>query len=767
VTVEVGDRAAGAVATALGLPLDPVQRTVELLDGGNTIPFIARYRKEVTSGLDEVAIGTIAERLAAWRALEERRADVRRLIEEVGALTPELGTAIAAAPSIAALDDLYLPYRPKRRTRATIARERGLEPLAALMLAQQPATTPRERLAMPFVDSERGVESVEDALAGARDIVAEAVNEHAGARAALRALFLRAGMVAVTAPAAAEKDPRGAYATYYAFSLRAAAVVPHQTLALNRGEKSGVLRVALQAPEAGALALIARWFAPNHRSPLAGDLREAAADAYRRLLAPSLDNETRRTLTERAEEHAISVFARNLRALLLQPPLRGRTVLGLDPGFRTGCKVAVVDPTGKPLAIDTVYPHPPANRAEEALVTLRRLVTAHGVSVIAIGNGTASRETEHLVARLIDRVQEKDKDRDLAYVIVSEAGASVYSAAPIARAEFPDLDVTARGTVSIARRLQDPLAELVKVPPQSVGVGLYQHDVDEKRLAAALDRVVESAVNFAGVDANTASATLLAHVAGVKGRVAENIVAYRNANGPFKTRRELLKVPALGPATFLQAAGFIRIPGGVEPLDDTFIHPESYAGARKVIALILSDDTGSAGVSPVPGGVGTGETPALPDDSALLGATGSRLSARAAAYRVMVLADEGSRRDVAAAVGLGEPTLLDALENLVKPGLDPRAELPPPLLRRDVLSLDDLREGMALQGTVRNVVDFGAFVDIGLKNDGLVHRSELGPRHVRDPLEVVSVSDIVTVRVLSIDKERGRIALSMRETAVS
>ena len=743
--VEAGvgaEAGAQVIAAALGLPRGAVTRTVELLDGGNTIPFIARYRKEMTSGLDEVAIGTIAERLEAWRALEERRADVRRLVEEVGALTPALDAAIAAAPSIAALDDLYLPYRPKRRTRATMARERGLAPLAELILAQQTGAPPREELARPFVDAARGVESVEDALAGARDIVAEAVAEHADVRAALRALFLRAGVITATAPDAAATDPTRTYATYYEFTLRAAAMVPHQTLALNRGEKGGVLRVALAVPEADALALIARHFASNPRASLADDLREAAADSYRRLLAPSLERETRATLTERAEEHAISVFARNLRALLLQPPLRGRTVLGLDPGFRTGCKVAVVDPTGKPVALDTVYPHPPQNHTEEALKTLQRLVQAHGVGVVAIGNGTASRETEHLVARLIDRVQDKDKDRAkegdsaLAYVMVSEAGASVYSASPVARAEFPDLDITARGTISIARRLQDPLAELVKVPPQSVGVGLYQHDVDEKRLTGALDRVVESAVNFAGVDANTASAPLLAHVAGVTKRVAENIVAYRNANGPFRTRRDLLKVTGLGPATFLQAAGFIKIPGGAEPLDDTFIHPESYTATRALIALLPSDAV-------------------------------QRLPTRAAEFRAALLADEGLRRDAASEVGLGEPTLLDVLENLAKPGLDPRSALPPPLLRRDVLSLDDLSEGMVLRGTVRNVVDFGAFVDIGLKNDGLVHRSELGQRGqrpVRDPLEVVSVGDIVTVRVLSVDKERGRIALSMRDT---
>jgi protein Tex len=729
-TVMTAEAPAGPVAAALGLPRQAVARTVELLDAGNTIPFIARYRKEATGGLDEVAIGHVAERVAAWRALEERRADVRRLIEEAGALTPELDAAIAAAPSLAALDDLYLPYRPKRRTRATIARERGLEPLAQMILAQERLAQSRDELARPFVDPERGVQTAEEALAGARDVVAETINEHAAVRAALRALFARSGIITAVAPDAAEKDPARTYATYYSFTARVSAVAPHQMLALNRGEKAGVLRLTVEAPEGEGLAIVAQHFAPRARSPLAADLRDAAVDAYRRLIAPSLERETRTTLTDAAEEHAIGVFARNLWALLLQPPLRGRTVLGIDPGFRTGCKVAVVDPTGKPLAVDTIYPHPPQNKAEEALATLHKLVAAHGVSVIAIGNGTASRETEHLVARLIDRLH--GKEVNLAYAIVSEAGASVYSASPVARAEFPDLDVTARGTISIARRLQDPLAELVKVPPQSIGVGLYQHDVDAKRLAAALARVVESAVNFAGVNANTASAALLSHVAGMTRRVAENMVAYRNANGPFAIRRDFLKVSGLGPATFTQAAGFLKVPGGTNPLDDTFIHPESYGATERLIALMPGD-------------------------------TGGRLSDRAARFHAAVLADDGLRRDVAAQVGLGEPTLLDVLENLAKPGLDPRAELPPPLLRRDVLTLDDLREGMVLKGTVRNVVDFGAFVDIGLKNDGLVHRSELGPRFVRDPLEVVSVGDTVTVRVLSVDRERGRVALSMRD----
>ncbi len=721
-----------AVAAELGLSHSAVARTIELLDAGNTLPFIARYRKEATGGLDEVAIGRVAERLAAWRALEERRADVLRLIAEAGALTPELEAAIAAAPSIAVLDDLYLPYRPKRRTRATIARERGLDPLAQLILAQEPMTQTRQELAQPFVDAEREVPTAEDALAGARDIVAEAVSEHAETRAALRALFGSAGTVAVSAPEAATADPSRTYATYYDLSLRVAQLLPHQTLAINRGEKAGVLRVAVEAPEGDALSIIGRNFPPDARSPLAEDLREAGVDSYRRLLAPSLEREVRNNLTEAAEEHATTVFARNLRALLLQPPLRGQTILGIDPGFRTGCKVAVIDPTGKPLAFATIYPHPPQNQTEQALKTLEQLVAAHGAAVVAIGNGTASRETEHLVARLIDRVA--GRGHTLAYTMVSEAGASVYSASPAARAEFPELDVTARGTISIARRLQDPLAELVKVPPQSVGVGLYQHDVEEKRLAAALDRVVESAVNFAGVDVNTASAALLSHVAGLNKRTAESIVAYRNAQGPFATREQMRKVPGIGPATFQQAAGFLKIPGGVNPLDDTFIHPESYAATERLIALMPAED-------------------------------GARLSERAGRFREALLGDAAFRDEVAVEAGVGEPTLLDILENLAKPGRDPRSDLPPPLLRRDVLTLDDLHEGMVLQGTVRNVVDFGAFVDIGLKNDGLIHRSEMGSRFVRDPLTVVSVGDIVTVRVVSIDKERGRIALSMRGTA--
>src|SRR3989440_226639 len=538
--------AAGPVAAALGLPRPAVARTVELLDGGNTIPFIARYRKEATGGLDGVATGHVAGRVAAWRALEERRADVRRLIEEAGALTPELDAAIAAAPSLATLDDLYLPYRPKRRTRATIARQRGLEPLAQMILAQERLAQSRDELGLPFVDPERVVHT-----------------------------------------------------------------------------------------EGEALAIVAQHFAPRARSPLADDLRDAAVDAYRRLIAPSLERETRTTLTEVAEEHAIGVFARNLRALLLQPPLRGRTVLGIDPGFRTGCKVAVVDPTGKPLAADTIYPHPPQNKADEALATLHTLVAAHGVSVIAIGNGTASRETEHLVARLIDRLH--GKDVNLAYAIVSEAGASVYSASPVARAEFPDLDVTARGTISIARRLQDPLAELVKVPPQSIGVGLYQHDGDQKQLKEALDGVVESCVNYVGVDLNTAWASLLTYVAGVGPQLARGIVQWRNDRGAFATRAQLMKVPKLGPRAFQQAAGFLKVPGGTNPLEDTFIHPESYGATERLIALMP-------------------------------GATGGRLSERAARFRAAVLAADGLRRDVAAQVGLGEPTLLDVLENLAKPG---------------------------------------------------------------------------------------------------
>jgi uncharacterized protein len=605
-----------------------------------------------------------------------------------------------------------------------MARERGLAPLADLILAQ--AAGERNALAAQYVNPEAEVPAVEDALAGARDIVAEVIAEDAAVRGDLRELFASQGTVAVTL-ADAGKDPGQTYAHYYQFAEQLATAPPHRILAINRGEREGALKVSVEAPEDRATGVLARHYPADDRSSLAGDLRRAAHDSLERLLAPSLEREMRADLTNRAEAHAIGVFAANLRPLLLQPPLRGRTVIGIDPGYRTGCKVAVVDETGRVLATGAIFPHPPQARRDEAKAALRSLVRTHGATVFAVGNGTAGRETEALVAELIGEM-----GGDLGYMMVDESGASVYSVSAVAREEFPDRDATERGAISMARRIQDPLAELVKVDPKAVGVGLYQHDVDQKELAAALDGVVESAVNFAGVDVNTASAALLAHVAGLNRKVAASVVRYREDHGKFRARSDLRKVPSLGPRTFEQAAGFLKVPDGPDLLDHTFIHPESYAACRRLIERLPPPQEGEG----------------LPGRAARLGRDLAAQPARRAA--------------LAAELGIGEPTLADILENLARPGLDPRASLPPPILRTGVLSLDDLRVGMVLQGTVRNVVDFGAFVDIGLKQSGLVHVSEMSDRFVRSPLDVVSVGQVVSVRVLSVDAQRGRIGLSMR-----
>ncbi|HEY8284508.1 MAG TPA: Tex family protein [Chloroflexota bacterium] len=712
------------VASELSIPPAQVARTIALLDDGNTLPFIARYRKEVTGGLDEVQIDAIGRRITAVRALEARRAEVLRLIGEQGKLTPELGGAIAEAATMQALEDLYLPYRPKRRTRAMIARERGLEPLAILILDQRPGD--RDSLAADFVDPERSVADMEEALAGARDIVAEEIAEDAGARADLRHLFGTAGRLTVTL-ADKDKDTEGTYAQYYDFHGALATLPAHRLLAINRGEREGVLRSRTEAPGDSITAILERHFPADDRSPLAGDLRRAAEDGYERLLGPSLEREIRAALTEQAEEHAIGVFAANLRPLLLQPPVRGRAVVGIDPGYRTGCKVAVVDQTGKALEVGAIFPHPPQARPAEAREALIRLARGHQATVFAIGTGTASRETEVLVAEVVGTL-----GRDYGYVMVDEAGASVYSVSELAREEFPDLDATARGAISIARRLQDPLAELVKVDPRSIGVGLYQHDVDQTALAGALDRVVESAVNFAGVDVNTASAALLRRVAGLNRKVAGNIVQHRNEHGRFRKRLELKRVVGLGPRAFEQAAGFLRVPDGEDILDRTFIHPESYAACRALIERMPPARVGEA------------------------------LPARATRFTFELAASRGARAALATELGIGEPTLADMLDNLAKPGLDPRAELPAPVVRTSVLTMDALKPGMIVQGTVRNVVDFGAFVDIGLKQAGLVHVSELADRFVRSPLEVVQAGQVVMVRVISVDEARGRIGLSMR-----
>jgi uncharacterized protein len=723
------------IAHELGLGTDQIARTVQLLDEDNTVPFIARYRKEVTGGLDEEQLRAIQARLKYLRHLEERKETVLKSIAEQGKLTPELEARIRAAMVLQEVEDLYLPYKPKRRTRATVARERGLEPLAELILAQEITEGTLEQFAQDYLSEE--MPTVEDAYAGARDIVAEVVSEDADLRKAVREQTFERGLL-VCAVADASLDPQGKYQMYYEYAEPLKAIPPHRLLAINRGEKEGVLKVKVEAPVDEITADIVARYLKNKRSIFASQVREAAADGYQRLIAPSIERGLRGTSTDHADDHAIKVFATNLRNLLLQPPLRGKRVMGIDPGYRTGCKVALVDETGKFLGGvlsgstelaevlskggTTIYPHQPQKQWDEARELLVSLVIKGNIDVIAIGNGTASRETEALAAEVIAEAGRG------AYVIVNEAGASVYSASPLAREELPDMDVSMRGAVSIARRLQDPLAELVKIEPRSVGVGLYQHDVDQKKMAETLDAVVESAVNHVGVDLNTASPALLQYVSGVNRRVAKAIVKHRDEHGPFKFRQELRKVKGIGEKAFEQSAGFLKVPDGQNPLDNTFIHPESYPVVERLFALM--------GVR--------GDEPDL-------------------AQRVKVFRGENDLAELAEVLEVGLPTLTDIFDNLIKPGRDPRDELPKPILRSDVLKMEDLREGMILKGTVRNVVDFGAFVDIGVKQDGLVHVSQMADRYVKNPLEVVSVGDVVEVKVIRVDLERGRIGLSMKK----
>ncbi|MDD3828377.1 MAG: Tex family protein [Anaerolineae bacterium] len=708
------------IASELKLATTQVVATAALFDDGNTIPFVARYRKEMTGGLDEEQLRQLEARLGYLRRLSERQAAVLKSIEEQGKLTPELAAAIEAATTLQAVEDLYLPYKPKRRTRATIARERGLEPLADLLLQQQD-DRPLEELASSFLSDE--VEDAAAALAGARDILAERFAEDAAVRGEARKLAAnKAVVVCQLAGDEAEVDPGGKYRLYHDVALPLDDVQPHQWLAIERGEAEGALHVRLDLPEDDILDVMEISFLRGPRRPIRDQVEAAIADGYKRLLAPSVERDVRAGEGEAADEHAIQVFTANLRKLLLQPPLRGKVVMGLDPGYRTGCKVAVVDATGKVLGTDTIYPHEPVRRWDEAKKALTEAVKVAGVGVVAIGNGTASRETEQLVAELIE------EHPGLRYAMVSEAGASVYSASPLARAELPNLDVSLRGAVSIARRLQDPLAELVKIDPQSIGVGMYQHDVDQKKLAEALDAVVESVVNYVGVDVNTASPALLGYVAGLSKAVAANVVALRDDVGPFKKRSDLKKVKGLGPRAYQQAAGFLRVPESANPLDNTAIHPESYPIVERLMDL-----------------------------------AGTRLKARDMVGKVQAVRDEMGLAGLAELLDVGEPTLVDILDALARPGRDPREDLPPPILRQDVLKMEDLREGMRLKGTVRNVVDFGAFVDIGVKQDGLVHVSKMADRYVRNPFEVVSVGDVVDVVVTSVDLERGRIGLSMRD----
>ena len=716
---------AQTIAAELDVRPNQVARSVELFDDDNTVPFVARYRKEVTGGLDEAQLRDILDRLTYLRNLGSRKETVLRSIDEQGKLTDELRARIQAAATLQAVEDLYLPYKPKRRTRATIARERGLEPLAQTMLAQELTGGDLGDIAAPFLNDD--VPTVENAYAGARDIIAETVAEDADVRAAVRDRTRDEAWL-VVGVANEAKDERGVYKMYYDYREKLSDLKPHRLLAINRGEREGVLKAKLDGPDEELVKRIQARMVANPDSVFTDHIRAAVADGYGRLLAPSIERELRGQATETSDEHAIHTFATNLRQLLLQPPVRGKTVIGVDPGFRTGCKVTLVDPTGKFLGGATIYPHEPQKEWDKSKEVLAKLITEKGADVIAIGNGTASRETEGLAAEVISEVRSQiSENRQVAYVMVSEAGASVYSASDLARKEFPDLDVSMRGAISIARRLQDPLAELVKIDPQSIGVGLYQHDVNQKQLGETLDTVVESAVNHVGVDVNTASAPLLSYVAGISRRVANAIVKHREENGPFRHRRDLKKVKGLGDKTYQQAAGFLKIPGGDDRLDNTFIHPESYPVVERLFEYL--DVRGDERDLPA---------------------------------KIERLRRGENLGDLAGLLEVGELTLADILDSLAKPGRDPRDGLPAPLLRQDVLKMEDLTEGMMLKGTVRNVVDFGAFVDIGVKQDGLVHVSKMADRYVKDPFEVVSVGDVVKVEVISIDIDRGRISLSMK-----
>ena len=708
------------LAHELGQKPEYVENVVRLMDEGNTIPFIARYRKELHGAMDDTALRTLAERLEYLRSLQERRETVKKSIEEQGKMTEELSEAIDNAATLAALEDLYRPYKQKRRTRATVAKEKGLDPLALRLFAQENGSPAPEELAAEFIDPEKGVETVEEALAGASDIVAEMISDDAEIRKLLRDFIWR--NAALESTAAVEED--SVYRLYYDFSQRIDRLQGHQILAINRGEKEGFLKVSLELDRDAALQrLRRRVIVPG--SPAMAFVRAAADDAYDRLIFPSMERETRSALTDTACEGAIKMFALNLKPLLMQPPVKGKVTMGLDPGYRNGCKVAVVDGTGKVLDTAVVYPTFSENKKKEAIRILSGLIRKHGVEHIAIGNGTASRETEQMTVEMLHEL-----GGGQAYAIVNEAGASVYSASKLAAEEFPDYDVNLRSAVSIARRLQDPLAELVKIDPMAIGVGQYQHDMPQAKLEETLNGVVEDCVNAVGVDINTASPSLLQRVSGLTKTTAKNIVLYREENGAFTSRKQINKVPKLGPKAFQQCAGFLRVPESGQVLDNTAVHPESYEAAEKLLKLCgyTLKDVAAGNISELP--------------------------RRLEAYGPEKAAEE---------CGVGVPTLMDIVSELMKPGRDPRDELPLVLLRKDVLEIKDLKPGMELTGTVRNVIDFGVFVDIGVHQDGLVHISQVCDKFIRHPSEVVAVGDIVKVVVLDVDEKKHRISLSMKQ----
>ncbi len=703
-----------------GLKPFQVENTVKLIDEGNTIPFIARYRKEVTGSLDDQILRELSDRLSYLRNMDETREKIKKSIEEQGALTDELIAAIDNAVTLTELDDIYRPYKKKRKTRASVAKEKGLEPLADLIYAQEPDCSEPIVMAEDFINEELGVLSAEDALQGAMDIIAEKISDDADVRKRMRFVCSAHGILTVKSDA----EDAGVYEMYADYSEPVAKIPDHRILAINRGEKEDILKVSIDFDKDKAMFIISKTHI-KEGSPATAAVIAAAEDAYSRLIFPSIEREIRSELSDRAATSAIKVFSTNLKQLLMQPPVRDKVTLGLDPGYRTGCKVAVVDGTGKVLDTAVIYPVPPKSKIEEAKIIIKALVKKHGVEVFAIGNGTASHETECFAAEVI-----KELDTGLSYMVVSEAGASVYSASKLAAEEFPDYDVSLRSAVSIARRLQDPLAELVKIEPKAIGVGQYQHDMPPAKLNTALDGVVENCVNSVGVDLNTASVQLLSRVAGIGGALAKNIVAYREENGKFTSRTELKKVSKLGPKAFEQCAGFLKISDGKNALDNTSVHPESYAAAKEL--LKLCDYT----------------------DKDLKSGTVANLSERVAARGEEKTAEE---------IGVGVPTLSDIIKELERPGRDPRDELPPPMLRQEIMSMEDLKTGMKLKGTVRNVIDFGAFVDIGVHQDGLVHISRITDRFIKHPSEVLKVGDIVDVYVLSVDVAKKRISLSIKE----
>ena len=709
------------IAEELNIREAQVEATVKLIDEGNTIPFIARYRKEVTGNLSDETLRDLGERLTYLRNLEKRKEEIIRLIDEQGKLTDELTVKIAGTMVLSELEDIYRPYRPKKRTKATIAKEKGLEPLANIIYLQAEKKDLYE-VAKEFINKEKEVNTEEDAINGALDIIAENIADNADYRKKIKSFCFREAVIT----SKATKEEKSPYEMYYDYKEPILRIPSHRILAINRGEKEEFLKVKIEKPEDKILEYLKKQIIKDYKSQFNNPLTVAIEDSYKRLIEPSIDREIRNDLTERSEEKAIKVFGKNAKQLLLQPPIKGMTVMGFDPAYRTGCKIAVIDHTGKLLATTTVYPTEPQNDVEGAKKELKVLIDKFDVNMIAIGNGTASRESEAFVSELI-----KELDKEIYYAIVNEAGASVYSASKLATEEYPNINVSLRGAISIARRLQDPLSELVKIDPKAIGVGQYQHDVNQKKLSESLTGVVEDAVNSVGVDINTATPSLLSYVSGINGTIAKNIVKYRDENGEIKQRKDLLKVPKLGQAAFKQCAGFIRVFDGENPLEVTAVHPESYEVAEKLLTN--------------------------------LGFSVDNLREKSKLEELKIALSKVNIQEMSEKLDVGSLTLKDIIEELSKPGRDPREELPKPILRSDVLKFEDLQEGMELTGTVRNVIDFGAFVDIGVKHDGLVHISEMSDKFIKNPSEVVSVGDIVKVKVLSIDREKQKVSLTMKK----